>query len=99
MADKVSVDGMDMFRKVLCLGSILCFGLSAVLWMAEPNLCEFVDLYYAIYAIMAVHLSVFGLTILTYVGCSWCIKKVRWWLTIYYAGMSGTMFYVQMIFF
>ena len=99
MPEEVTIDGMDTFRKLLVLGSILCFGLSIGMLLVDPKACEYVDLWPALYAIMAVHGSIFVLTLSYDLGCGWCIRKIRWWLSIYYAILSGTMFYAQMVFF
>jgi len=95
----IEVGGLDKFRKMTTLGTLICSCISAVIVAVKPRECSTnPNLINGVAITMSVQLSVFFLFLLHYIHCGCCLRKVGGWLGIFYFILTGLMTWVQFIF-
>ena len=95
----LEVQGMDTFRRVTTLFTLITCCISIVLVFVNPKPCESnPHLQRACIVTFSVQLGIFCLLLLHYIGCGCCLRKVGGWLGIFYFVITGLMTWVQYIF-
>lgn len=95
----LEVTGMDTFRKVTTLLTLITSCISVVIVWLDPRECESNDeLREAVIITFSVQIGIFFLLLLHYIGCGCCLRKVGGWLGIFYFVLTGLMTWVQFIF-
>ena len=96
----IEVSGMETFRRVTILTTLIASCISIIIVMVRPRECESnPDLRNGVIITFSVQLSIFFLLLLHYINCGCLLRKIGGWLGIFYFLASGLMTWVQYIFF
>ena len=96
----IEVSGMETFRRVTILTTLIASCMSIIIVVVDPRPCESnPDLREATIITFSVQLSIFFLLLLHYINCGCLLRKIGGWLGIFYFLASGMMTWVQFIFF
>ena len=94
------MSGMDTFRRVTTLTTLIASCISVLIVCIRPRECDTNDqLRNGVIITLSVQLSIFFLLLLHYINCGCLLRKVGGWLGIFYFAASGMMTWVQFIFF
>ena len=95
----LEVTGMDTFRRVTTLATLITACISIIIVMINPRECESnPDLREAVIITFSVQLGIFCLLLLHYIGCGCMLRKIGGWLGIFYFAITGLMTWVQFLF-
>ena len=95
----IEIQGLDTFRRVTTLGTLITSCISAIIVVVEPRACSTnPNLINAVIICMSAQLSVFFLFLLHYIGCGCLLRKLGGWIGIFYFILTGLMTWCQFIF-
>ena len=96
----VEVKGIDTFRRVTLITTLIASTISAIIIAVNPTECESnPNLKRATIVTLAVQLSIFCILLLQYIHCGCLLRKLGAWLGIFYFILTGLMTWTQFIFF
>ena len=96
----VEVKGIDTFRRVTLITTLIASTISAIIIAVDPKQCESnPNLKRATIVTLAVQLSIFCILLLQYIHCGCLLRKLGAWLGIFYFILTGLMTWTQFIFF
>ena len=96
----LEVQGLDTFRRVTTLTTLIASCISILIVVLDPRECESnPNLRNGVIIAFSVQLGIFFLLLLHYIHCGCLLKKCGAWLGIFYFIMTGLMTWVQFIFF
>ena len=95
----VEVQGLDTFRRVTTLGTLVCACISAVILIVDPRPCDTNEnLDRAVIITLSCQLFVFLLLLMHYIGCGCLLRKIGGFMGVAYFILTGMMTWVQFIF-
>ena len=95
----LEVGGMETFRRVATLGTLICSCISAIIIVVKPRECSTnPNLINAVIICMSAQIAVFFLFLLGYIGCGCCLRKIGGWIGIFYFILTALMTWTQFIF-
>ena len=91
----IEVSGMETFRRVTILTTLIASCVSVIIVAINPRECESNDqLRDGVIITFSVQLSIFFLLLLHYINCGCLLRKIGGWLGIFYFAASGLMTWV-----
>ena len=95
----LEVGGLDTFRRVVTLGTLICSCISGIIVALRPRECSTNEnLINAVIICMSCQLAVFFLFLLHYINCGCLLRKIGGWIGIFYFILTGLMTWCQFIF-
>ena len=95
----LEIGGMETFRRVTTLGTLICSCISGIIIAVNPRPCPTNEnLMDAVIICMSVQLSVFCLFLLHYIHCGCLLRKIGGFIGIFYFILTGLMTWCQLIF-
>ena len=95
----VEVQGMETFRRVTLLGTLIASCISIIIICVRPRECTTNgDLRDGVIIALSVQLFIFMLLLMHYIHCGCLLKKIGGFMGVFYFIMSGLMTWVQFIF-
>ncbi len=95
----VEVQGLDSFRRVTALGTLICSCISALIIIIKPRECDTNDeLINGVIICMSVQLTIFCLLLMHYIHCGCLLRKIGGFMGIFYFILTGLMTWCQFIF-
>ena len=104
----VEVTGLETFRRVVCLSSLIFATATSIILICQPAECTYktsqgtevnVNLSSGLWITGCVQISMFLLLLLHYVHCGCLIRAIGRGMVGYYFLMTGAMIWAQVIFF
>lgn len=95
----VEVKGMETFRRMTTIMTLIGSAVSALIIVLDPRGCETnEDLMNAVIITLSVQLSIFLLLLMHYIHCGCLLRKIGGWLGIFYFILTAMMTWAQFIF-
>ena len=95
----LEVSGMDKFRTVTTLTTLIAATISVLIVWIDPQECESnKDLRDAVIICLSVQLTIFTVLLMHYIGCGCLLKKIGGFLGILYFILTGLMTWCQLIY-
>ena len=96
----VEITGLETFRRVVCLTSLIATAVSAIIIVCPQATCtDAPNLIDAVWITGCVQMTLFLILLLHYVHCGCLIKAIGRLMVIYYLILIGSMIWAQYIFF
>ena len=100
----VEVTGLETFRRVVCLTSLIAASVSGLILAIGPETCQYADsgvmaLTNGVWLTGSVQISLFLVLLLHYVHCGCLIRGIGRGMALYYSLLIGCMIWAQIIFF
>lgn len=91
----IEVKGLDTFRRVVTLTTLIFSCVSVLIILINPRECETNDqMRNGVIVTLSVQLSIFTLLLLHYIHCGCLLRKIGAWLGIFYFVLTGLMTWV-----
>ena len=99
LATTIEVQGLDTFRQVTTLTTLVASCVSVLIVCLRPRDCDTnTELRNAVIIVLSVQLSIFFLLLLHYIHCGCLLRKIGGWLGLFYFVLTGLMTWAQFIF-
>ena len=95
----VEVQGLDTFRRVTILSTLIASCISVIIVCVRPRECATNgDLRNGVIIALSVQLAIFCLLLMHYIHCGKVLRAIGGWLGIFYFILTSLMTWVQFIF-
>ena len=88
----LEVGGMETFRRVTTITTLIASCVSILIVCVDPRECESnTNLRDGVIVTLSVQLSIFTLLLMHYIGCGCLLRKIGGWIGIFYFALTGLM--------